>query len=72
MTIRLTDDVPTITAAPDDAERRTHVRLRDLCDEVLASYRVAREGDLITEADRTEAKAVLARVHPLARVGRRR
>lgn len=46
-------------AAPD---RRTHVRLRDLCDEVLASFRLASNGDLFTEQDRAEGRALLSQV----------
>ncbi|MFL5576443.1 MAG: hypothetical protein ACJ79S_10795 [Gemmatimonadaceae bacterium] len=41
------------------AERRTRAHLRDLCDEVLASYRVATDRDPLTEADRREAQALL-------------
>lgn len=46
-------------------DRRSRPRLRDLCDEVLASYRVAAETDFFTDADRLEARAVLAKVIPL-------
>ena len=46
------------------ADRRTLLRLRDLCDEVLASYRVAHERAPITERDRAEAQALLARLAP--------
>jgi hypothetical protein len=44
------------------ADRRSRRRLRDLCDEVLASYRVASGKDLFSEADRAEARAILAKV----------
>jgi hypothetical protein len=40
------------------------VRLRELCDEVLASFRVARERDLFSDGDRQDARAILARVTP--------
>ena len=49
------------------ANRRTRVRLRELCDEVLASFRVARDRDLISDGERQDAKAVLARVTPAPR-----
>jgi len=49
------------------ANRRTRTRLRDLCDEVLASFRVARERDLFTDVDRRDARALLARVTPASR-----
>ena len=41
-----------------NAERRTRARLRELCDEVLASHRVASDRDLFTDADRREAQAI--------------
>jgi hypothetical protein len=40
-------------------DRRTKSRLRELCDEVLASYRAARGKDVVTEQDRAEAKELL-------------
>ena len=43
-------------------ERRTHQRLRDLCDEVLASYRIAIGADLVTPEDRLFANQVLRSV----------
>jgi hypothetical protein len=49
------------------ANRRTRARLRELCDEVLASFRVARERDLFTDVDRRDARALLARVTPASR-----
>jgi hypothetical protein len=49
------------------ANRRTRVRLRELCDEVLASFRVARDRDLISDGDRADAQAMLARVAPSTR-----
>lgn len=53
------------TRSADD--RRSRLRLRDLCDEVLASFRVARGADPISEADRTLADAVLSGLMPRAR-----
>ena len=62
-------------AAPiDDAgrraaggDRRSRERLRELCDEVLASYRAATEGESLSVAERADAEALLARVAPLPR-----
>lgn len=42
------------------ANRRSRLRLRDLCDEVLASFRVAHERDVISDADRQDARTLLA------------
>ena len=50
-----------------NAERRTRARLRELCDEVLASYRVARGHDLFSEEERREAQSFLSRLAPLGR-----
>ncbi len=52
---------------PVPANRRSRGRLRELCDEVLASFRVARERDLISDGDRQDARAMLARVAPTPR-----
>ena len=38
------------------SERRTKGRLRELCDEVLASYRLAIGEDLVTEEERESAQ----------------
>lgn len=46
------------------ADRRTLLRLRDLCDEVLASYRVAHESEVISDRDRADARAMLGRMTP--------
>ena len=48
------------------SDRRNRSRLRELCDEVLASYRVASDRDVISESDRTAARIVLAQIAPLA------
>jgi hypothetical protein len=48
-------------------DRRSRTRLRDLCDEVLASYRVANDRELISEADRADARMILSRLVPLSR-----
>ena len=46
------------------AERRRRTHLRDLCDEVLASFRLASDRDPISEQDREAAKELLPRVAP--------
>ncbi|MEX2151991.1 MAG: hypothetical protein WD825_01555 [Gemmatimonadaceae bacterium] len=45
-------------------DRRTRGRLRDLCDEVLASYRVAQGQDLVTPEDRETAEHLLRSLTP--------
>jgi hypothetical protein len=45
-------------------ERRTRPRLRELCDEVLASYRLAIGADLVTPEDRSVAQQVLRTMSP--------
>lgn len=47
------------------SERRSHRRLRDLCDEVLASYRLAADRDVISDSDRAAARSMLASIAPL-------
>lgn len=53
------------------SDRRQRARLRDLCDEVLASFRLAADRDPISEQDRNAALELLplvARgVGPMAR-----
>jgi hypothetical protein len=49
------------------ADRRTRLHLRELCDEVLASYRVAKSCDFFGEEERSEARAILSRIAPLGR-----
>ena len=48
------------TTSPADRRRRT--RLRDLCDEVLASYRLARQADPFTDQDRAQGRAIFSSV----------
>ena len=55
------------TVRPLGAERRTRIRLRELCDEVLASHRLAKRGDMFSESERREAASLLARIAPLPR-----
>jgi hypothetical protein len=43
-------------------ERRTKLRLRELCDEVLASYHQARGRDLFSSDDRKIARDIMASV----------
>jgi hypothetical protein len=43
-------------------ERRTKLRLRELCDEVLASYHQARGDDLFSNEDRNAARQVMTSV----------
>jgi hypothetical protein len=43
-------------------DRRSRRRLRELCDEVLASFRAASQDDLFTEQDRAEGRALLGRI----------
>ena len=47
------------------SDRRNRRRLRELCDEVLASYRVANDRDVISESDRADARMMLARIAPI-------
>ncbi|HEY0971021.1 MAG TPA: hypothetical protein VGE02_08650 [Gemmatimonadales bacterium] len=48
-------------------DRRTRSRLRELCDEVLASYRAARGDDPLSAEDRSTAAELLPQVAPLER-----
>ena len=48
-------------------DRRMRVHLRELCDEVLASYRLARGEDVISDDDRRAAEELLRDVTPLKR-----
>lgn len=45
-------------------DRRTRGRLRDLCDEVLASYRMAQGQDLVSAEERESAQQVLRQLTP--------
>jgi hypothetical protein len=47
-------------------ERRQRTRLRELCDEVLASFRVASGNDMLSADDRREARTLLDRFAPRA------
>jgi len=63
-------DIPSATVGPRPvtSDRRRRERLRDLCDEVLASFRLAADRDPISEQDRAAAMQLLPRVAPLARL----
>ena len=50
------------------SDRRQRARLRDLCDEVLASFRLATGHDPISEQDRQEAKELMRGLAPMRRV----
>ncbi|HET9452839.1 MAG TPA: hypothetical protein VFO66_01045 [Gemmatimonadaceae bacterium] len=45
-------------------DRRTRVRLRELCEEVLASYRLAQGQDLLSSEERESAQQVLRVLTP--------
>ena len=46
------------------SDRRTRARLRELCEEVLASYRLAQGQDVVTDEDREVAEQVLRGIAP--------
>ena len=48
-------------------DRRSKTRLRDLCDEILASYRVARGQDVVSAEDRKTARDLLKGIAPTSR-----
>ena len=45
-------------------DRRTRTRLRELCEEVLASYRLAQGQDLLSSEERESAQQVLRQLAP--------
>jgi len=47
---------------PITSDRRQRTRLRDLCDEVLASFRLAAGRDPISEQDRKAAQELMPRI----------
>ena len=53
-----------ITQRRTRSERRTKTRLRELCDEVLASYRLAVGEDFVTPDDREVAQQYLRSMTP--------
>ena len=46
------------------ADRRQRGRLRELCDEILASYRLAQGQDLLSAEDRRSAEEILRGLTP--------
>jgi hypothetical protein len=44
------------------ADRRSRARLRDLCDEVLASFRAATNRELISPEDRIVGKQLIGQI----------
>ena len=48
-------------------DRRTRPRLRELCEEVLASYRLARGEEVVSSEDRQLADRLLGQVAPRLR-----
>ena len=48
-----------------NSERRQRSRLRDLCDEVLASFRAAQSRELISADELAESRAMLATMTPV-------
>lgn len=59
-----TSAVPLAASVSAPHNRRQRLRLRDLCDEVLASFRAAHARDVISDDDRQDARAVLATLTP--------
>ena len=51
-----------------NGDRRQRVHLRELCDEVLASFRLAAGQDPISEQDRAAAVELMQGVAPLQRL----
>lgn len=47
-----------------NSDRRTHSRLRDLCDEVLASYRMAQGQEVLPAEERDSARQLLRKLTP--------
>ena len=53
------------TIVPAVSERRTLHRLRELCDEVIASYRAAKGCQLFSDRDRADADALIGQLAPV-------
>jgi hypothetical protein len=56
-------------AATSDAERRTLLRLRDLCDEVIVARQVEQGDEPIRPEERQQAREMLRQIAP--RIGQR-
>ena len=67
-TVRVLDSTRIFGPRPVRSDRRRRTRLRDLCDEVLASFRLAADRDPISEQDRQAAMDLLPRVAPITRI----
>jgi hypothetical protein len=63
-TQRTNADAPT-TIVPAVSERRTRHRLRELCDEVIASFRAAKGHQLFSDRDRADAYAMMGQLAPV-------
>jgi len=50
------------------SDRRQRARLRDLCDEVLASFRLANGHDPISKQDRQAARELMRGLAPMGRL----
>jgi hypothetical protein len=61
---RVLDPTPVTGPRSVSSDRRRRARLRELCDEVLASFRLASDRDPISEQDRRAAMELLPRVAP--------
>jgi hypothetical protein len=46
------------------SDRRNRRHLRELCDEVLASYRIAAGEDLFSDTDRSDARSLMSTIAP--------
>ena len=57
-----------LASRPADADRRQLSPLRDLCDEVLASFRLAAGQDPISDQDREAARELMRGMGPLGRM----
>jgi hypothetical protein len=44
------------------SERRSRSHLRELCDEMLASYRLASGRDLFNDGDRADARSLMSKL----------
>jgi hypothetical protein len=54
-----------VSSKAPSTDRRQLSRLRDLCDEVLASFRLASGQDPISEQDREAARELMGGVAPM-------
>ena len=66
-TFEFASRIPQVSRRRAARDRRTRVRLRELCDEVLASYRLAQGQDVVTDEDRELAEQLLRGIAPASR-----